>query len=290
MNDQTHILITGANGLLGNRIVKQLSERYKVSALVRSIPEDQVKNVQYLKINFSESWDVADLPDDVDTIFHLVQSSKFRDFPDEAMDVFKVNVESTAKLLDFAHKSGVKRFVYASSGGIYGSGTQAFDEDSPITPSGRLGYYLGSKLCGEVLAQNYAQLMTVVTLRFFFMYGPEQDPSMLIPRLIDSVSEGRPITLQGEDGIHINPVHVADATHALESTLKLEESCALNIAGPEVLSLRKIAEIIGKAVGKEPAIEMQDAPANHIVASIEGMASKLVAPKISFEEGVLDFI
>ena len=290
MNTKTNILITGANGLLGNRAVKQLSKQHKVYALVRTTPENPVDGVEYLNVDFSSEWDPATLPENIDAIFHLVQSSKFRDFPDQAMDVFKVNVESTAKLLDYAYKTNVTRFVYASSGGIYGTSAQAFDEDSPITPSGKLGYYLGSKLCGETLTQNYAQLMTVVTLRFFFMYGPEQDPTMLIPRLVQSVKNGQPVTLQGDDGIQINPVHVADAANALESTLELKESCALNIAGPDVLSLRKIAEIIGDAVGKAPVIEMQDSPANHIVASIDGMTSKLTAPKISFEKGILDFI
>ena len=290
MSIKTNILITGANGLLGKRAVKQLSANHQIYALVRNTPDTPTEGVKYVNADLSKTWHAGDLPKNIDTIFHLVQSSKFRDFPDEAMDVFKVNVESTAKLLDYAHKSGVKRFVYASSGGIYGTSGQAFDEDSPITPSGKLGYYLGSKLCGEVLAQNYSQLLTVITLRFFFMYGPEQDPTMLIPRLIQSVSQGKPVTLQGDDGIQINPVHVADATDALESTLRLEKSCALNIAGPEVLSLREIAHIIGDATNKEPVIEMQDKPANHIVASIDGMSKKLVAPKISFRQGVLDFI
>ena len=123
----------------------------------------------------STQWNTSILPNDIDVIIHLAQSSKFRDFPSEAEDIFNVNIKSTAQLLDFARKNNVQKFVYASSGGIYGTNSnRAFNESSPITATDQLGFYLGSKLCGEVLVRNYSTLFDVITLRFFFMYGPKQ--------------------------------------------------------------------------------------------------------------------
>ena len=77
----------------------------------------------------STQWNMI-LPNDIDIIIHLAQSSKFRDFPSEAGDIFnKHKIYSTA--LDFARKNNIQKFVYASSGGIYGTNSnRAFNESS----------------------------------------------------------------------------------------------------------------------------------------------------------------
>ena len=71
---------------------------------------------------------------------HLAQSPRYRDFPEGALDVFEVNVGSTQRLLDWACRQGVKRFIYASSGGVYGHGEAPFEEDVPIKVAATLGH------------------------------------------------------------------------------------------------------------------------------------------------------
>lgn len=283
------ILITGANGLLGNRCACHLRKNHIVHLIVRTKPSRPLDGVHYHEVDLSQNWKATDLPQNIDSVLHLAQSSKFRNFPDNALDVFGVNIASTAKLLDYAHTIGAQHFILASSGGVYGTGVSAFKENSVILPSGDLGYYLGSKLCGEILAQNYAQSMSVITLRFFFMYGEEQKNDMLIPRLVDSVRTGKPITLQGSDGLKINPIYVSDAVKAVEKTLELNESCTINIAGAEIVSLRDIALMIGELIGKEPVFLMQEKPASHIVANTDSMIKLLIKPKVSIREGLARF-
>jgi nucleoside-diphosphate-sugar epimerase len=87
-------------------------------------------------------------------------------------------------------KSGVGSFIYTSSGGIYGNGNEPFLENTPIVPFGDLGYYLGSKACGEILVQSYANIFQVNVVRPFFLYGPTQKRDMLIPRLFDNIAKG----------------------------------------------------------------------------------------------------
>jgi len=284
-----HILVSGANGLVGRRLAQALSQKYKVSAIVRSNPAAPLENVHYIPLDISKPFDTAALPAQVDTIFHMAQSSKFREFPQQAQDIFGVNIQATNLLLDYAYRTSVKRFVYASSGGIYEHGHQLLTENSPISPHGQLGYYLASKMCGEILAQSYTQLMTVHVVRFFFVYGPEQNRSMLIPRIVENVKQGKPITLQGADGISMNPLHVADAVRGLESLLKLNESLTLNMAGPETYSIRQIAELAGALVGKQPVFTQVDDVAKHFVADIQLMQKMLGSPSIALAEGIKDF-
>lgn len=286
MENKKRILITGANGLLGRRLCGHFSDTHDVHALVRVEPSDALPNATYHEIDFSQKWDESKLPVDVDTVFHLAQSSSFRNFPEKASDIFSVNIESTARLLDYSYKAGVKRFVYASSGGVYGSGAHAFHENSPIEGTGRLGYYLGGKLCGEILAESYAKYMSIEIARFFFMYGPEQQKGMLIPRLVESVLSGKPITIQGKEGISINPIHVSDAVNALASLMNMDHSRSWNIAGKETYSILQIANMIGDISGKAPVIVQSEGEPQSLVANIESMTEYLGAPQTSLSEGL----
>lgn len=284
------ILITGANGLLGAKAVNQFSQMHEVHALVHTLPALPIAGVKYHVIDLANLLPINTLPTSLDAVFHLAQSSRFREFPEQVMDVFNVNVSSTAQLLDYARKVGAKKFVFASSGGVYGASDEAFKENSVISQHGQLGYYLGSKLCGEILAQNYSSLMDITILRFFFMYGQQQRSTMLIPRLIENVRNNLPISLQGDEGIRINPIHVNDAAVALESTLKLAGSHILNIAGPEVLSLKQIAETIGHKFRVTPAFKYVEGIPTHLIGDVEAMKRLLHKPTIKFSEGLNDWI
>jgi nucleoside-diphosphate-sugar epimerase len=129
--------------------------------------------------------------------------------------------------------------------------------------------------------------MTVIILRPFFIYGPRQSPHMLIQRLVASVAAGRPVTLQGAQGLRINPLHVEDAARAFARALDLEESSTVNVAGSEVLTLREIATTIGKVVGREPIFEEVDAPPRHLVGDTKKMHQILCVPVVPFASGVL---
>lgn len=285
-----NILITGANGLLGVHAVTQLVAGHQIHAAVHSVPQEPVAGVTYHVIDLSQDWSLQSLPGEVDAVIHLAQSSRFREFPEQALDVFGVNVASTARLLEYARGAGAKHFILASSGGVYGAGDEAFKENAQIPHHGQLGYYLASKLCGEVLAQNYSSLMNVTVLRFFFMYGKGQKRSMLVPRLIDNVMAGQAITLQGNDGIRINPIHVSDAVAALEHCLKLEGSHTFNVAGAQVLSLRDIAGVIGEAVGRAPVFKVEEVEPRHLIANIDALSESLIAPRVPFAQGILELI
>lgn len=284
------ILITGASGLLGGRAVKVLSAANDVYALSHRSPEVPVAGVNYITSDFSTHFDCAEFPAKVDVVIHLSQSSRFREFPEQAMNIFNVNVASTARLLEYARTAGCEHFVYASSGGIYESAKSQVNENSPIVSHGSLGYYLASKLCGELLVKSYVSSMDVSILRFFFMYGEGQRRSMLLPRLVDNVRAGNPVQLQGEEGLMINPVHVADAVRALESVISTKGSNTFNVAGNEVVSLKQLAGQIGSIVGAVPAFESAPGEASGLVADISSLKALGWAPQVSLQEGLKELL
>ncbi len=252
MQARKSVLITGSQGLLGQQLVMDLSREFQVYAVSRSAIKSPNENVVSLPIDLSSDWTTDKLPLGLHAVIHLAQSDKFKDFPDSAMDVFNVNLNSTAKLLDFAYKSNVTKFVLASTGGIYRRGKAPLSSDSELEAPTQLTQYFGTKLAAEIFANNYKEIFDVDILRLFFMYGPRQKPHMFIPRLINSIKSGTPITLAGNNGIRVNPIYVDDVSRLLNARLSALGSEVLNVCGVETVSIRQIAEEIGNQLGISP--------------------------------------
>lgn len=282
-----NILITGSNGLIGQELMEMLkqSESYRIFGAGRS--NNGGKSDIFLDL--STDWSDDILPKRMDVIIHLAQSEKFRDFPESATEVFQVNTVSTLKLLEYARKSGAKKFIYASSGGVYGNSDTGFNEDSPLKPNKDLGFYLTTKFSSELIVGNYASYFDINILRFFFVFGEKQRKNMLIPRLIDSVRNDKPITLQGKDGIKINPVYVNDAASAIIKVVGSKGSFNVNIGGLEILSIKQISDTIGRLLGKLPVFEYQGTEAKNLIGDISKM-KEMYTPSTSFEQAIKKMI
>ena len=156
-----------------------------------------------------------------------------------------------------------------------------------IVEAGSLALYFAAKRAAELIVGTYSGLFTTVVMRFFFVYGSGQSPQMLMPRLVDAVRAGRAVTLQGHDGIRINPVHVDDAVAALDAGLRLTQDHVLNIAGPDTLPLRRIVELIGAEIGRPPLFSVDaSAVPRHLAADIGRMSAVIGAPAIGLAAGI----
>ena len=283
-----HILITGCNGLIGDALVEQLQDKtlFQLYGISRSVNT----KVSTFVLDLSTNWSDDILPKKIDVVIHLAQSEKFRDFPESANEVFQVNTLSTLKLLEYARKAGAKKFIYASSGGVYGNSDIGFNEDSPVSATGDLGFYLSTKFCSEVLVENYNSFFDVEILRFFFVYGERQQRSMLIPRIVDSIKEGRPITLQGSEGVRVNPIYVGDAVKSIIKVMDLKGSHKINIGGSEILSLKNIGDLIGSITGCTPIYKYEDKEPKNLISDIAKMKKLLLEPQTKFGEGIKKII
>lgn len=288
MTSRSKVLITGASGLLAHEFILKYHAEYEIFALTHSLVDNPVANVVYVDCDFSKSWNVEILPREVDFIIHLAQSPKFRDFPNAAVEVFNVNLLSTMKLLDYAVNAKVKKFILASSGGIYRESSYPLTTNSEILSPTGLGHYFGSKLSAEIFANNYKEYFAVDINRIFFMYGPRQSNAMLIPRLIHSVKNGKAIQLAGIEGISINPVYVQDVANYLRIQLNDSSSHVYNIAGPEIISIRRLAELIKGQFGGTLNFELLPESAN-IVANADEFLKKMKYPLATVSEGLSKF-
>jgi UDP-glucose 4-epimerase len=274
------VLITGASGFVGRHVVAAMEPTEEVWALAHAaVPADH-RGAHWITADLASSAFVTTLPARVDTVVHLAQSAHYRDFPERAADIFAVNAASTALLLDWAQRAGVRRFILASAGGA-----------NRVTPAAGLDYYLATKRCAELLTASYRTQFAVTVLRFFFVYGAGQRPTMLMPRLVDAVRDGRPVTLSGEHGLRLNPIHVSDAVRAVVRATEIDATQEFDVAGPEVLTLRAIADIISDKLGRKPqyVADVSGKP-DDLIGDIRAMCEQLAAPRVRFEDGVDDLI
>ncbi len=289
-------IIFGASGLLGKSITKMFSANHIVYTVSRSNVDDWCDNDRIIQIqqdicNFAI--DGFKVKDQIDVVYYLAQSSLFRLFPEQADDVFSVNIEGFFRVIHWAYQNRVRKFVLASSGGVYGSGDVNGNShsESTIVPVNRpLGFYLGSKLCAEIIAQNYApHFEAMVILRPFFIYGPGQNETMLIPRLLKSVAEGKPITISGNDGIYINPTYVEDAAAAFLRAQNLRGFHVINVGGKEIVSLREISTLMGEITGKTPVFKKSATDKKEpdkLIGDIDNMCRDLTEPQVKLKNGL----
>jgi UDP-glucose 4-epimerase len=284
------ILVTGATGFLGGRLVAHLSPQHEIWALARHIPANGGARVTWLQQDLAADQWTAALPGAIDAVIHLAQSAHFRDFPDRAKHIYAVAAGATMRLLDLAHQAGARHFILASTGGLYGMSDRPVRETDPLPEiRSQLGFYFAAKRASELLVTQYATMLNAVILRFFFLYGSRQASGMLMPRIAGNIREGRTVYLHGENGLRFNPVHVDDAVAAIDRCLTLGESRTFNIAGPEVAYLRDIAMAIGRQVKRDPVFTVDNTvEPNHLVADIQRMSSGLGAPKIGIEAGLAE--
>ena len=281
------VLVTGANGLLGRKVVEAWRSVCDIHAVVRNMPQQPVEGVTYIEMDLARPMDVSRLPAKIDTVIHLAQSPHMREFPARGLDIYSVNTASTAQLLDWAHRADASHFLFASTGGVYRPSSTPFHENSPLEPPrGPLGFYFDTKLCSETLVRAYETLMHTVILRPFFIYGPGQAEMMLMPRLINNVRETQAIQLQGGQGTFLNPIMVDDAVSALAVSMDDGAPSVFNLAGPEVLSIREIALHIGSLVGREPVFDIMEGEPPSVVADITLLEKRLSQPMTSCRDGL----
>ncbi|HLG17485.1 MAG TPA: NAD(P)-dependent oxidoreductase [Blastocatellia bacterium] len=276
------ILITGATGFIGRRVVSMLAPQHEVSALARnpaqSITEGRVSTIM---LDLARPLDHRVLPSQVDVIIHLAQANVA--FPESAEEMFAVNTRSTLQLLDYGRRAGAGRFILASSGDVYGFRIGASKEtDAPAPQS----FYAITKLSSELLVNAYSSYIEPCVLRFFHPYGPGQS-NRLIARLAQRIRNGESVRLHNNDRPHVSPVYIDDAVTAVDRAINSSYSGVVNIAGNTSISMRDLATKIGSVIECEPVFEETGEEAGDLVGCDELMKQVLGTwPMVGLTDGL----
>jgi nucleoside-diphosphate-sugar epimerase len=252
------VLVTGATGFVAGHLIPRLvAEGHEVVALGHE-PERIPEGAEPLVVDLARPVAAAALRP-ADAIVHLAQANV--PFPDGAQQLFAVNASSTLDLLEHARATGAERFVFTSSASVYGFGDRRFAEDDELAAT---DFYSLTKRTAERLVDSYRDYVGTTVLRLVAPYGPGQR-ARLIPALVQRVREGRPVTLNDGGRPRMNPIFVADVVELIVLALRSEGHQLVNVAGDEPASIRDLACLIGRAVGRDPVFEAGNGAARDLV-------------------------
>jgi len=285
--------VIGGAGFVGRHLVRHLAAHgLRVLATCRpGAAAPTMPGVEWLPSDLAAADPTAGWPRRYDAIIYLAQSARWRDFPAAADDIVRVNVCALQQAAEHARQVEAKRFVHLSTGTVYSQTREPAREDEPIRPEAPRSFYAATKLAAELLLGPYSAYFGVTQLRLFMPYGAGQNERMLLPTIAAKVRSGTPVELHGPDGLRCNPVAVADVAEIIRRCLSADGSQTLNVAGPEVLTLRQVAEAVGAAVGREPRFHSKPEPPPVIVGDTSRLRTALGwQPPTQFADGVREWL
>ncbi|HTL43977.1 MAG TPA: SDR family oxidoreductase [Vicinamibacterales bacterium] len=178
-----HYLVTGGAGFIGSHLAEELLRRGDSVRVVDNLATGRRSNLDQLKgIDFLEG-DLADLSvaqratDGCDYVLHQAAIPSVPRSVKDPITSNRANVDGTLNVLVAAREAGVKRVVFAGSSSAYGNtATLPKHEEMPTRP---LSPYALQKVIGEEYLKMFTSLygLETVTIRYFNVFGPRQDPS-----------------------------------------------------------------------------------------------------------------
>jgi UDP-glucose 4-epimerase len=277
-----NILITGINGFIGRHLGRYLTSKHDVFGVTRSAQQSSpATGVKLLSADLSDPAFIDQLPPDIDCVVHLAQSQQYRNFPEGADDMRRINIDATCHLLDWARKTGVKQFIFSSTANVYGKSTAQLTESDSTLPE---SFYGATKLAAEHLVKQYQEFYQVDILRLFTVYGSGQK-GMLIPNIADRIKQGQPVTLAEGVGLYLTPIYVDDVVSVIEKLIERSEkgSCRLfNVCGGEVTDLAAIVKILEEIINVKACTQFLNSIAPHFTGSNEQL--KLFFGKLAFTD------
>lgn len=253
------ILVFGSGGYLGRCLTARAKQRgLDVETASSSLPIGLDSKTGLLRRPFR-------IPHGTEAIVYLSQSPHSAGGHSGALHTISVNTRSAVEVALAAAESGVRRFVYTSSGTVYGPSFEPLCESSPLR---RDSWYTLSKVHAEEALSLLSGCLGVTVARPFAVYGPAQS-GRLLPKLVETIASGQMVTITPRDlegglpddgGLRISLCHVEDAADALLHFAVAGGPPYVNISASEALSIRDIAQALGRAIGKAPNISVDSKP------------------------------
>jgi nucleoside-diphosphate-sugar epimerase len=277
------ILITGGTGFVGSALgLRLIAAGHELFFTCR--PGSSIAFGETVVWNAESAVATSKFPESVEAVIHLAQSRRYRHFPADAREMFDVNIGMTMSLLQWAAQSSVKQFCLVSSGAVYEPFTGSLQEDAAVAPHSFLG---ASKLASEIISRPFSDSFKLNTLRLFFPYGPGQR-GRLLSDLIRRIRCGEAVQVtENGEGMRLVPTFVDDIVDVLLASVESSWTGTVNVATPEALSIREIAELIGRQLGIEPKLEIVDRTPIDVIPDLDRLAGRFDMRRFTrFEEGL----
>jgi nucleoside-diphosphate-sugar epimerase len=259
--EDRRVMVTGGAGFIGSHLVEVLTERNKVF-----VYDDLSTGAMHNLDDLDAELVVGSLLDQdllqrtvkgMDFVFHLGALPSVPRSIEDPIASNLANQNGTLNLLMAAKEAKLERVIYASSSSVYGDAPQQPKREdmlpAPMSP------YAVAKLAGEYYCQVFHHLygLGAVSLRFFNVFGPRQDPSSqyaaVVPKFIAQAREGRKLTIFGDGGQSRDFTYVLDVVQGclLAATRPQANGMVMNVARGESISVNRLASMVLQGFGRK---------------------------------------
>ena len=295
------ILITGGAGFIGSNLAKRLvNDGHTVVVFDSLLRGNKLDKITYSKVEFIKG-DTRDLEavisasKNCDLIFHLAAVLGVDIVADNPVETMDVEVIGTRNVVEAAFINNVKKIMYASTSGIYGHSAieSALTEEVLVDP--RTSYAMAKRYNEIYLASHHQEKgLNVTSLRFFNVYGGNQDTRMVVPLFFEQAMENSAITVFGSGNQTRDFTYIDDTVEACVRLMDINGCHIINIANEAEWTITELSKQIKAITNSKSDIIYLEAPKKRYDYEVErrvGSSEKLMSltnykPTTSLPEGL----
>jgi len=293
------VLIVGGNGFIGSHLVDELASRgHHLTVLDRfsSGPRYTAVGVEQVVGDALDRSLLAQVVPGQDQIVHLVSTTSPATAEDDPTLDLRTNIPASVDLFQMAVESGVKRVLFASTGGaIYG------DQDVPLMHEGLEPRPISPYAIGKLAIEGYLRYfrrrhgLESVVLRISNPYGPRQGIGRrqgVIPIFLQEIIEGRPIVVLGDGSMVRDFIAVGDVARMVADVSEGQPAHQLyNIGSGRGVALSELVATIGRVTDREIEVEHRAVPStfvDRVVLDTARFRAEFGEPRLmSLQDGIL---
>ena len=275
-----HVLVTGGCGYVGTPLTQALLSRTDHAVTVldalwfgnRLAPHPRL-TVRQMDMRRIDEVDLAPY----DTIFHLANIANDPSVDLNPYAAWEVNVLAGMRLIDRARRQGVKQFIFASSGSVYGvTEAPVVGEDQPLVP---ISEYNKTKMVAERVVDSYRQDMIATIIRPATVcgYSPRMRLDVVVNMLTMQALANGVVTVLGGDQVRPS-IHIDDLVDLYLFALDRRLAGTFN-AGFENISVRDIATMVTSEVPARIDVKPSGDPRSYRVSSARLLATGFTPKK-----------
>lgn len=264
------VAVFGGAGFLGSGIVDRLlasGHALRVFERPRIQPHRQfgeAEIVDWTTGDFAHAHDVREALDGVDAVVHLICTTRPKSSNEEPIFDVQTNLVATLQLLEAMRSCGVRRIVFASSGGtVYGPPIRVpIDEDHPTNPTTSYGI---TKLAIEkyLLLEKHLHGLEPVILRVANPYGERQrveSAQGVVAAFLNRALKDEPIEIWGDGTVVRDYLHISDVAEAFAAALDYPgNETIFNIGSGSGTSLNELVGILSDVLGRDLLVDYKPA-------------------------------
>lgn len=256
-----NVLVTGGAGFIGSNFCNTNKKIFNIVALDNlflGTPDNLDPDIRFIEGDACTLSDLQKCGDRWDAVVHFAGTSSAPMFDgDGIVEGYTNSIKSFIQALEFARKSGAKKFLYASTSSLYGNNPMPLVETQEVTPPNHYAVTKGTyEHCARCYHKVYPEI-EIIGFRFMSVYGPNEEAkgqyANMISQFVWDIARDLPPVIFGDGSQFRDFTNVVDVvqgiTRAIETEKKLGNE-VFNIGMGAASSFNDILKIINETMGK----------------------------------------